>query len=201
MLAITSITTRPETREAWLQAFTFAARDRFAEAGSPLPQFIRCSVGFPSKGQRSKVIGECWQGEAASDGVSEIFLRPSLQADSRRIAGVLVHELCHAAGHWDHGKGFRKLATAMGLGGKMTATIETDAFYEWADPIIEELGPFPGAALGGELAGGKKKQGTRMVKMTCGDCGWSFRTAQKNIDAMTDHTCLACGDGELSTEN
>src|SRR5690606_21724530 len=107
-----------------------------------------------------------------------IFLRPSLQADSRRIAGVLVHELVHAAGHWDHKAGFRKVATGLGLEGPMTATTEGDAFYEWADPIIERLGAFPGAALDGlALAGGKKKQSTRMIKVECGDCGWGFRAS------------------------
>lgn len=189
-----------QTREQWLNAFADRARPRFEELGSPLPKTIRMSVGFPSQGQRSKVIGQCWKAEASEDGVSEIFLRPSLQADSRRIAGVLVHELCHAAGHWDHGSGFRKLAQGLGLGGQMTATIETEVFYAWADPLIEELGPFPGAALDGmALAGGKKKQGTRMIKVACDECGWHFRTSQQNIDAMTNHDCLACGEGALST--
>jgi hypothetical protein len=201
MLQITSITTRPETREQWLNAFANAARPQFEELGSPLPETIRMSVGFPSQGQRSNVIGQCWYPEATEDKVCEIFIRPSLQSDSRRIAGVLTHELVHAAGHKGHGADFAKVAKGLGLGGKMTATIETDDFYAWADPLIEELGPFPGAALDGmQLAGGKKKQGTRMIKMVCGDCDWSFRTAQKNIDAMTDHTCLACGEGQLGVE-
>lgn len=186
------------TREEWLLAFTAKARPLFKQHGSPLPKTIRMSVGFPSTGQRSKVIGQCFHADASAGKVNEIFLRPSLQADSRRIAGVLVHELCHAAGHWDHGRGFKKLATALGLGGKMTATIETDAFYAWADPIIKELGAFPGAALKDAITvGGKKKQSTRMLKVSCSDCGWHFRTSQQNIDLLSDHTCLACGDGLL----
>lgn len=186
------------TREEWLLAFTKAARPLFKKQGSPLPKDVRMSVGFPSTGQKSKVIGQCFAASASEGNVHEIFLRPSLQADSRRIAGVLVHELCHAAGHWDHGAGFKKLATGLGLGGKMTATIETDAFYEWADPIIAELGVFPGAALkDATTVGGKKKQTTRMIKVVCGDCDWSFRTSRQNIEAMTDHTCLACGENNL----
>src|SRR5690606_2889833 len=97
--------------------------------------------------------------------------------------------------------GFRKVATGLGLEGPMTATTEGDAFYEWADPIIERLGAFPGAALDGlALAGGKKKQSTRMIKVECGDCGWGFRASQSRIDEMTDHTCLACGEGQLETK-
>lgn len=186
------------TREEWLLAFTTKARPLFKKLGSPLPKDVRMSVGFPSTGQKSKVIGQCFAASASEGNVHEIFLRPSLQADSRRIAGVLVHELCHAAGHWGHGAGFKKLATGLGLGGKMTATIETDAFYEWADPIIKEIGKSPGAALkDAETVGGKKKQSTRMLKVECGDCGWHFRTSQQNIDRMSNHECLACGEDNL----
>lgn len=199
---MTKTTNQTRTREEWLGAFAERAKPHFAEVGSPLPKEIRMSVGFPSKGQRSNTIGECHHAKGSADQHFEIFLRPCLQDDSRRIAGVLVHELVHAAGHWDHKAGFRKCAQGLGLGGKMTATTETEVFYAWADPIIEELGPFPGAALNESvLVGGKKKQGTRMVKMACDECGWSFRASQKNIDAMTDHTCLSCGEGTLSMEN
>lgn len=189
----------PATREEWLLAFIDAARPEFEKVGSPLPESVRVSVGFPSKGARSLTIGECHY--SARDGVSDIFLRPSLQDDSRRIAGVLVHELAHAAGHKGHGADFRKCATGLGLEGKMTATTEGEKFYAWADPIISRLGAFPGVAMGdSNPVGGEKKQTTRMKKVTCGACGWTFRTAQKNIDAMTDHTCLACGEGQLETE-
>lgn len=178
------------TREEWLLAFTAKARPLFKKAGSPLPKDVRMSVGFPSTGQKSKVIGQCFAASASEGNVHEIFLRPSLQADSRRIAGVLVHELCHAAGHWDHGAGFKKLATDLGLGGKMTATIETDEFYGWADPIIKELGAFPGAALkDATTVGGKKKQGTRMLKCECHDCGMVFRTTQKWFDKAEEFQC------------
>lgn len=188
------------TREEWLQAFTKQARPLFKKLSAPLPKTVRMSVGFPSKGARSNTIGECWADVASDDKVCEIFLRPSLQSDSRRIAGVLVHELVHAAlGHEEgHGANFKRVATALGLEGKMTATTEGEKFYEWADPVIKELGAFPGANLkSANLAGGKKKQGTRMLKVECGDCGWHFRTSQQNIDRMESHECLACGENNL----
>lgn len=189
------------TREQWLNAFADAARPKFAELGETLPKEIRMSVGFPSKGARSKTIGECHHAKGSKDKHFEIFLRPNLQDDSRRIAGVLVHELVHAAGHWDHKAGFRKCATGLGLEGAMTATTEGEVFYAWADPIIEQLGPFPGASLGDSvLVGGKKKQGTRMLKVECDDCGWTFRATQSRVDEMTDHTCLACGEGQLGVQ-
>jgi len=180
---------RPKTREEWLQRFTEMSRPFFKDAGHPLPKKIRCSVGFPSKGARSKSIGECWASTATKDGVCEIFIRPSLQDNSSRIADVLTHELCHAAlGHEEgHGKLFKRLATGLGLTGKMTATIAGPAWHSWADPIVKELGKFPGAKLDGILAGGKKKQTTRMIKLECDSCDWTCRTSRAHI-----HGVLSC---------
>jgi hypothetical protein len=177
--------TKPKTREEWLNRFTEMARPMFKKAGHPLPKKVRCSVGFPSKGLRSKTIGECWYASAASDKVSEIFIRPSLQSETSRVADVLTHELCHAAlpeGE-GHGKLFRQLATGLGLTGKMTATKAGPAWHEWADPIIKQLGKFPAASLGEmELQGGKKKQTTRMIKLVCTECEWTCRTSSKHIN-------------------
>lgn len=191
---------KPATREEWMQRFIDAARPLFKAAGYPLPKKVRCSVGFPSKGVRAKTIGECWYASASGDKVSEIFLRPSLQDDSKRIADVLTHELCHAAlpeGE-GHGKLFRRLATTMGLEGKMTETVAGKRWHDLFDPIVKELGKFPGAKLEGQLVGGKKKQTTRMIKLECDQCGWTCRTTEKHIDEHDAMTCplLGCG-GEL----
>ena len=190
-------TTKPKTREEWLTRFTEAARPYFKQHGHPLPKKVRCSVGFASKGARSSTIGECWYASASSDGINEIFIVPSLQDNASRIADVLTHELCHAAlpqGE-GHGKRFKYLATALGLTGKMTATTAGPAWHAWADPILKELGKFPGAKLGGSLEGGKKKQTTRMIKLACDYCDWTCRTTASHIhDAMR---CPVCTDGAL----
>lgn len=190
---------KPKTREEWLARFTEKARPHFKKAGHPLPKKVRVSVGFPSKGIRAKSIGECWSDTSTTDGVCEIFIRPSLQDDGSRIADVLTHELCHAAlGHEEgHGKQFKYLATSLGLTGKMTATIAGEGWHAWADPIVKELGKFPGAKLEGMLAGGKKKQTTRMIKLVCTECEWSCRTTNSHIDGNY-LTCPVYGcDGEL----
>jgi len=187
---------KPKTREEWLARFTEASRPYFKKAGHPLPKRVRCSVGFPSKGARAKSIGECWSSTATKDGVCEIFIRPSLQDDGSRIADVLTHELCHAAlGHDEgHGKVFKYLATSLGLTGKMTATTAGPAWHEWADPIVKELGKFPGAKLDGILSGGKKKQTTRMLKLVCDECGWTCRTASSHIhESMQCPMYAECG--------
>ena len=201
MLEIQVLNTH-STREGWLQEFIERSRPLFVEAGAPLPEKVRVSIGFPSKGQRSKVIGECFYASAAVDSVSEIFIRPSLQANPSQIADVLTHELIHAAlpeGE-GHGPAFGRVARALGLEGKLTSTTAGAKWHELHDPILAELAAFPGAELRGAVAGGKKTQTTRMVKVSCPECGWHFRTSQQNIDAITDHTCLACGEGQLSTE-
>ena len=176
--------TAHDTREAWLLAFTQAARSMFAEVGAPLPDKVRVSVGFPSKGVRSKTIGECWAADASTDGVCEIFIRPSLQSDSARVADVLTHELVHAAlGHEEgHGKAFGRVARALGLEGKMTATVAGERWAAWAGPILDALGPLPGANLGElALAGGKKTQTTRYLKVGCTCCDWTARVTAKHL--------------------
>lgn len=174
---------KPKTREEWLARFTEAARPEFKKAGCPLPKKVRCSIGFPSKGARSKTIGECWEASAAEDKVCEIFIRPSLQSDTSRIADILTHELCHAAlgSGVGHKAPFKRLAISLGLTGKMTATVAGPNWHAWADPIIKELGKLPGASLKGQLAGGKKKQTTRMLKLTCDTCDFVCRTSAKHI--------------------
>ena len=191
-----------KTREEWLLAFTEMSRHHFKRVGAPLPKEVRCSVGFPSAGGRSKVIGECWASIASADKHAEIFIRPSLQSDSSRVADVLTHELIHAAlGHEEgHGKEFKRVATELGLTGKMTATVAGPEWHKWADPILKEIGPMPGAALADlKTKGGKKKQTTRMLKLTCPDCGWLCRTSAAHI--YDEMACpLPDCDGQLTQD-
>lgn len=197
-------TTIHKTREAWLNAFVEAARPHFIAAGQGLPEKIRVSIGWPSKGVRSNVIGECWSDEVSSDGTFEIFIRPTLQSDASRIADVLTHELVHAAVGIPagHKAPFRKLAVALGLEGAMTATVAGEAWFLWANPILDDLGPLPGSAMDIQVqSSAGKKQTTRMLKLTCGDCGFSCRTTAKHIEAHPELSCpTGCG-GSLEKED
>lgn len=169
------------TREQWLNRFAEEAHPFFEAAGHPLPENVRISIGFTSGGTRGKSIGECWGSIASRDGHFEIFLRPSLDSDSR-VADVLTHELVHAAVglQCGHSGAFKRCAVALGLGGKMTATMATDAWRAWADPILDALGPMPGAPLQ-EMRRAKPKQGTRMIKCECDQCGFIFRTSRSHL--------------------
>jgi len=189
-----------QTREAWLVSFMDLARPRFAEVGAELPQKVRVSVGFPSKGNRSSVIGECWADMVSEDNAVEIFIRPSLQSDASRVADVLTHELIHAAlGNAEgHGPRFRKVMKALGLEGKATATVAGPGWIEWAQPILDALGPLPGATLNdtAHLVGGKKTQTTRYLKVGCTMCDWTARVTAKHLD----HGTLNCPVGDCEGE-
>lgn len=181
------------TREQWLNAFALKAKPYFAAAGAPLPDKVRIGVGFTSGGLRGRSIGECWSQEASDDGHFEIFLRPTTQSASR-IADILTHELVHAAVGLKakHGKQFKKVAEALGLTGKMTATVASAKWYEWALPILDALGPMPYAALAGGESSAKPKQKTNLLKVECDECGWLARVTLKHIEP---HDTLICPTG------
>jgi hypothetical protein len=98
----------------------------------------------------------------------------------------LVHELTHAADHNENGHAaqFAAIAAKMGLEGKPTSTHAGPDLAEKASALVKRLGKYPHAALDEGMTDGTKKQGTRMIKMTC-DCPDPriLRLSQKNIDA------------------
>lgn len=179
-----------ETREAWLNGFVNAARPQFEAVGFALPEKVRVSVGFTSTGAKSNRIGECWHDGASADGHFEIFLKPSIENDAR-MADILTHELVHAAvGLEDgHGKLFKACARALGLTGKMTATVADEQWYVWALPILSDLGPMPYAKLEGGRSTAKPKQKTNLLRVECPTCGFLARVTAKHV---TPHSHLNC---------
>lgn len=183
------------TREQWLNRFVAAARPVFEAAGYPIPVEVRVSVGFPSAGARGKSIGECWSKSASKDGHFEIFIHPTL-GESARIADVLTHELVHAAVGLEakHGPKFGACARALGLEGKLTATVAGPRWHAWADKVLKRLGPIPHASLSGRSSA-KPKQSTRLLKCECQDCGFTFRATRKWVESAgaglrcPDFTC------------
>lgn len=179
-------------RETWLNEMAALMAPRFEELGHPVPKF-RVAVGWTSAGKTSGVAGECWHSSASSDRVSEILIAPILD-DSMTVAGVLAHELIHAAVGFKHKhKGdFQTVALKLGLQRPMTATAPGPEFKEWAQPFIDKLGNIPHAKIllhpeqrqRGEGEGAdegegcdeapehgssnaKPKQSTRMLKASC----------------------------------
>lgn len=177
-------------REEWLETAVRRLRPLFADAGLEMPEKVRVSCGFP-KGNVRKVIGQCWSTAAAEDGVAQVFITPFI-ADSVRVLDILVHEIIHAIDNCEHGHKapFVKMAKAMGLEGKPTATVAGEALKKSLAGIVEEIGAYPHASLV-EGAGGTKKQGTRMLKVICPEDGYTLRTTAKWI-AVGLPTC-PCG--------
>lgn len=188
------------SREDWLNAFTAAARPTFEQAGFPLPENVRVSVGFSSRGRKSKAIGECWSNTASADDHFEIFISPSFQSDSAFMADILTHELCHVATPGaGHGKAFKKCALAVGLAGKMTqAGFPNKVPPPWAQAILDDLCQLPGADLNGAVSlTGPKKQTSRLLKQTCNDCGLTLRITATWLNACGTLQCpdkLCSGD-------
>ena len=178
-----------KTREEWLneavkelepelikQANLLAGK--YTHFHKQLPS-IKVSVTQPTRG---KAIGTCWSDKASSKGYYEIFISAT-EDNPMRVLDILTHELCHAMDRLisKHGTPFKRLAYAMGLTGKPTATEASDEFIEKYKPIIEsKLGDYPHAKM--NLSSAKKKQKTRLIKVSCIGCDNSYRQTQKFID-------------------
>jgi len=179
-----------QTREEYLNAFIEAARPHFERVNAPLPSNVRVAVGFTSRGLKGSRIGECWSDSASDDGHFEIFIKPTLDGEAR-ICDVLTHELVHAAVGLDagHNQHFKRVATSLGLMGKATATVAGEAWYKWALPIIDKLGPMPYGAITGDQSSARKKQTTALLKLECPVCGFLARVTKKQIEPHSHLNC------------
>lgn len=180
-------------RETWMLAAIDAQRDAFKQAGGIIPAKIRVSIGFPGGGSPRKRIGECWSGSASADGVVSMFVSPTIAETTGPVSilAVLVHELVHAVGHMNHKAGFKKLALAVGLEGKMTATVAGEALNKRLVTLAKALGPWPGSRLDLSKAP-TKKQTTRLLKVECIGCGFIVRAS---ATALADAGLPTCGCG------
>jgi len=182
------------TRESWLNRFHESFRLYFfAKTDVPLSDGIRFSCGWPynsrpSKNQKhSRAIGQTWTKELSKDGSFEIFISPFLD-DPLEVAAVVAHELCHVAVGCEqgHGQEFRRVATALGLIGRMTVTTAGEELNEAFKRIVDEVvGPYPHAQLDDSrfneaTFGARKPQKGRLLKVVCSDesCGYSIWTTR-----------------------
>ncbi len=172
-------------REEWLNQMLKKLYPHFKDAGYNIPENIRASVGFPSKGIKSKAIGECWPMECSVDNYYEIFIHPN-QDDSVKVSGILVHEIVHTIvepGSKAHGPEFKEIALKVGLCGKMKATEETPELVGKLENLIKEIGPYPHGKLSFETTTTEKKTDGPM-KVICEDdeCGYNVRIGKKWVE-------------------
>lgn len=169
------------TREQWLQDAVDGVRSRFSGAGYPLPQTVHVSVGFPSRGALGKIIGQCWAGAASKDGNCQVFISPLL-GDPFDALDTLAHELAHVvtpgAGH--RGK-FVTACKALGLTkGKPKSVGAGPELAEELRRLNDRLGKYPHPALVASSL--PKPQGTRLLKVSCPECGYVVRVTRQWLD-------------------
>jgi len=188
-------------REQWLLTLIEKLRPVFEDKGATLPVKIRASCSFPSKlalANRNKRVGECWSDKNSEDQTFEVFISPLLK-DPIEVGGVVVHELVHAAVGLEcgHRGAFKQLAKKLNLEGKMTATTVGDELKVKLQTLTDEIGLYPHARL--VASNRPKTQTTRMLKVTCKECGCVIRMTQKWLNEAGAPTC-ACG-GEMVEGN
>lgn len=213
--------TEHNTREEWLNGCIDALKPLFAMHGATIPDNIKVSCGFPF-GRRGitslNAIGQAWPAALSTGDQIELFISPVLD-DGARVADVLAHECVHAAVGNDKGHGpvFKALAEAIGLTGKMTATVAGDAFKHWFNATGIGLGKYPhhklvvhrldpsdpktgpdGPRIGPSVPGGGgiiyRPQATRMLKVSCPHCEaegtpYIARMAKSQIDRLGPPIC------------
>jgi len=185
-------------REEYLGAATKSlAADVFGPAGYTVPDDVKLTCGWPSKGATSAkkmAIGECWPRSRSADSVNEIFISP-VQADTITVLDVLTHELVHATLDCKHGHKapFRKIAVAVGLEGKMTSTIAGEALTAKLEAIRDALGDYPHA----ELTPPPPKEKSRQLKAECLECGWIGYQSKKFLDKV--YRCCCCPSENVRT--
>jgi hypothetical protein len=168
-----------QTRERWLErARDRVLRDVFRPQGLAAPDGVDVAVScsWPSRGALSQVkrtIGQCWAPKQSEADRYEIQISPYL-ADVPEVLATLAHELAHAvagvaAGH----RGlFVKVIRQIGLTGKPTQTEAGPELAATLATIAEKLGAYPHRRLNGQTG---RKQGTRLFKVSCPDCGYTAR--------------------------
>ncbi len=161
-------------REQWLNECIQKLRPEFEQLAHPLPEKIRASCSWPSKSglaNKKRRIGEAWSSKNSADQSCEVFISPVLK-DPIEVSATLVHELVHCAVGVEEGhKGkFPRLAKAVGLEGKMTATTASAELTH---------------------SNAAKKQGCRLLKVVC-ECGCVVRMTRKWLDEVGPPTC-GCG--------
>lgn len=179
-------------REAYLTEGADQIIDLFSDNHfSDMPKF-RVSVGYAPRHRGGRVLGVCINAEASADGHFEVFINPSIDS-SYQALDILCHELCHVADRNENGhRGrFVRIARGIGLEGKLTQCLAGSTLKGKLEEIISLLGEYPHGAIDIDFT---KKQSTRMLKVSCGNCDFHFRTSRKNVDMLDMETapCPAC---------
>jgi hypothetical protein len=157
---------------------------------------VSCSFIKGVRGSKNKTVGVHYNPVLSKNGFHEMMIEPSID-DSIEAVGILIHELTHAIQRHmfgdtvkAHGKEFKKIATAVGLTGKMTATVVSDDLKATIQTWIDEIGKYPHSSLN---LSERKKQSTRMIKLFC-DNGFIARASRTAIENYGVPYCACCNE-------
>ena len=168
-------------RETYLEVAKAEISTLFKSKGYPFKakdlKGIKVTTSFPTSGGQSASapIGLCCY---AYNSNTEILISPVLGGktidESIEVLVVLTHELVHAylGAGFGHGREFKKIATSVGLTGRMTSTTAGEEFKKWARETIKKIGKFPHEKYD---LGARKKQSTRNVRAICDTIGCDSR--------------------------
>ena len=188
-------------REPWLAAAAVALQHQvFPRAGIEPAQWeqrrYRVACGFPIgyRGSRSgKVtLGQAFDPSISADGTFEVFINPILDRPLDVLA-VLAHELAHV---WSgiqcgHRGEFARVARGIDLVGPLTSTAAGSWLSNELTDIAQILGAYPHAKID---PNSRKKQGTRLLKLQCSDCGWTARVSALQANRLHGlSACPVCG--------
>ena len=188
-------------REPWLAAAAVALQHQvFPRAGIEPAQWeqrrYRVACGFPIgyRGSRSgKVtLGQAFDPSISADGTFEVFINPILDRPLDVLA-VLAHELAHV---WSgiqcgHRGEFARVARGIDLVGPLTSTAAGAWLSNELGDIAQILGAYPHAKID---PNSRKKQGTRLLKLQCSDCGWTARVSALQANRLHGlSACPVCG--------
>ena len=178
-----------QNREEWLNKASLLIDSEILEPLTDLQSNRALRIAIAP--MRSKRLGECYPSSRNDDGANEIVITAHCD-DSELILAVLVHEKIHALDDCKHQHGpvFRKAALAVGLEGKMTATVAGPKLAATLKEYVELLGPIPHSAMS-HVA---KDKGRNNNKLVCDDCGFkanlSAKWAMRTGDGFQCPVCL-----------
>lgn len=167
------------TREEWL---TSAASLIYATIISPVAimkegECVAISCGWPSRGALSasrRRVGECWAAEVCGDNSTRhLFISPVLvelvDGYGDGVLPTLAHELVHVVSATPGHRGeFRRIGVAIGLEGRMPASVAGNELCQKLNAIASQLGPYPHGGLNPSEQ--RRTQSTRMIKLTAVKC-------------------------------
>lgn len=165
------------------------------------------SCGWPSRYALSnsrRRVGECWSAASCADGITrQILISPVLHelvdGYGDGVLPTLVHELVHVVSPTKGHRGdFRRIALAVGLEGKMTATVAGSELAEKLRAIGVQLGGYPHAPLVPESL--RKVQSTRMIKVMAVNCTQCQYVARTTRVWLTEFGPPKCPHGSLMEE-